>query len=169
MELVNQGQIETISMPDGWLEAPREYNYLGIGTRSVREFHAPEEPQAKITFFYRGLPVRSETAAALRLILAKEPHVLARSEIPALKEILRERADPTVFNLISARTDTISGRRVIVIEGRYKATESDLYEVLVDTEGDGAVIQEIYYQAPKDMYFTYLRTAQKAIKSIVWK
>lgn len=166
---MNHGQIETIALPDGWLEKPQEYDYRGIGTRSLREFYPPEEPLARLTFFYRGLPVRKETANAFKSILSRDSHPLSRTELSTLEEILRERLEPTVFNLISARTDNVSGRRVIMIEGRYRETECDLYEVIVDTEGDGTVVQEIYYQAPKDSFFKYLRPAQKAIKSIVWK
>ena len=41
--------------------------------------------------------------------------------------------------------------------------------MLIDVDGTGLTVQEIYYQAPKEDYLHYLQEAKAAFQSIEWK
>ncbi len=169
MEIVNHGQIEKMVVPEGWVEGPRP-EYQGIGTRSLREFHPADAPDTQLCLFYRGLPVSDDTGEAFRSILNEPDHELSQEEVEWLKEILRERADPNVFELVSPpRTTFIGGKRVLTLEGFYRGTNKYLQEIFVNADGSGRVVQEIYFIAPQDDYSVHAAAAQQAFNSIAWK
>jgi len=169
MNISNHGQIENIAIPEGWVEGPVT-EFQGIGTRSLREFHPPEAPDAQLCLFYRGLPVSAEGGELFREVLSEPDHQLSNDEVIALGEILRERADANVFELVNPpRTSTMSGKRVLLIEGLYKATNKYLQEMFINADGSGRVVQEIYFIAPQDDYCLHAVAAQEACNSIRWK
>jgi len=169
MNIINHGQIENIAIPAGWVEGPVT-EFQGIGTRSLREFHPPEAPNAQLCLFYRGLPVSADSGELFREILSEPDHQLSSDEVYSLGEILRERADPNVFDLVSPpRTSTVGGKRVLLIEGVYKATDQYLQEMFINADGSGRVVQEIYFIAPQDDYCVHAAAAQEACNSIRWK
>jgi hypothetical protein len=83
--------------------------------------------------------------------------------------MLRERANPEVFHILSARTQDLNGKRVLLLEGRYTEIQKDLYEVFIDADGTGRVVQEVYFLAPKIEYLHYLKAVKIAFSSIEWK
>lgn len=168
MRTLNQGNVDQMLIPNGWVEEKMPAGMGGIGTRNLREFHPPEDPTAKLAIFYRGLPVDDASAANLQSVLKQPEHTLSTQEIQGLKNVLRERSDPEVVSLNSAKTETINGQRVLVIEGQYKQTGSNIKEIFVSNDKSGAV-QEIYFQAPANSYGKYSPMADQALKSIRWK
>jgi len=169
MEITNHGQIEKITIPAGWVEGPPT-EFQGIGTRSLREFHPPDAPNAQLCLFYRGLPVSADAGDAFRSILAEPDHQLTPEEIESLREILRERADSKVFDLVNPpRTALVGDKRVLMLEGVYKGTNKYLQEIFLNADGSGRVVQEIYFIAPQDDYCLHAVAAQEACNSIQWK
>jgi len=168
-EMKNHGQISEMSLPGAWVETG-PYSFAGgIGTRSFRGIHPPEHPKAILGFYYRGLPVSEEAGDHFHTILAEPPHVLGAAELESLSEVLRDKAWIVDFAKSSARTENINGKQILVVEGRYLGIQEDSCHFFVDALGDGRVVQEIYYQAPKDIYARYLKEAQDSLKSIKWK
>lgn len=167
--IANHGQIKEIVLPSGWVEgAP--YNFRGgIGTRSFKEVHPIEAPQAMLSFFYRGLPVKEENARVFHALLEKKPHTLTEKEVQSLGEVLRDKLKPEDFSVFYAQTEDWNGKRVLCIEGRYKAVQEDAFEIFVDASGDGSAIQEIFFQAPKDSFLKYAKAAKESMRSITWK
>ena len=166
-ELLNKGQIDRIELPKGW---QREDVPQGdIGSRSLVQFTTPEAPDARIAFFYRGLPIDAQDATLFHDTLEKPPHHLTPTEIKSLRAVLRERANPDAFKTLAAYTEDLNGKRVLVVQGRYSETQQDLYEVLLDASGDGKAVQEMYFQAPKTQYDRYLSDAKKTFQSVQWK
>ncbi|HEY9867590.1 MAG TPA: hypothetical protein V6D08_00160 [Candidatus Obscuribacterales bacterium] len=169
MRLRNHGQVAVIDLPEGWVEKPAETMRTTIGTRSLREFHQPDEPEACICFYYRGLPLTTVGAAAFRTTLHQPEHLLSAKEIESLSEVLKERVDPWVFVIESARTLDWNGRRVLRLEGQYRETGANLIEIFVDCDGTGRAVQEIYFIAPAGSFARYAQTADKALRTIQWK
>jgi hypothetical protein len=168
-EISNLGQIETMTLPDGWVGG-RPYRFSGgVGTRSFHEVHPPEMPKARLCFYYRGLPVYKEAGDIFRDVLDEAPHELSEAEYASLHEVLSDKARAEDFTVAFARTEELNGKNVLVVLGRYKEIEEDTYSILVDASGDGRVIQEIIYQAPAESFREYLSAATDAIKSITWK
>jgi len=166
--LTNHGQIASMDMPAGWAEGPAK-TYTGAGTRSFREFHSPDIPDAKICLYYRGLPVQPNSAQTFREVLAKPPHTLDESEISALKEVLRDRGDTEQFHLRDIRTEDLNSRRVLVVEGTYDRIQQDTYAVCIDADGSGRFVQEIYYLAPFIDFVASKADVDDAFRSISWK
>ncbi|HEY9871100.1 MAG TPA: hypothetical protein V6D08_18180 [Candidatus Obscuribacterales bacterium] len=169
MEVVNHGQIERMTIPDGWVEGPRQ-QFQGIGTRSLREFHPPEAPEAQICLFYRGLPVDDESGEAFLSILGAPEHILSPEETASLRGVLKERADEALFELVKpAQTTTRGGRKALVLEGVYKQTKKYLHELVIAADAAGRVIQEIYFLGSQEDYYKYGADVQAAFNSIEWK
>lgn len=168
-EMRNHGQIAEMTLPTGWEEAPPYRFTGGIGTRSFRNIHPPEAPNAILGFYYRGLPINEEAGKSFHDILQRPPHVLTQEEFKSLSEVLRDKAQAEDFISYVARTEDWNGKRVLVVEGRYAEIQEDTIELFVDARRDGRVIQEIYFQAPKDVYLKYAKAARGAMKSIQWR
>jgi len=169
VEIKNQGQIESMVLPVGWKKADQAATVNTIGGRSLIEWHPPDNSDVRLSIFYRGLPVGSEASAAFRSVLKKPAHELSKEEVAALSGILRERADDKAFNLEQAKTVQLNGKIVVVIEGEYRETGSKLKELLVDADGTGAAVQEVYYQAPGGSYKDYEEQSARSFASIKWK
>lgn len=167
-EVRNRGQIAEMTLPEGWVEAPPVVFSGGQGMKSRRVIHPPDLPAVRLTFFYRGLPMNRRAGQAFLKVLQQPPHDISDEEWNSLTVLLRDR-DPEEFTRFTARTEDWNGRRVLVVEGRYLELQEDNLEIFVDAVGDGRTVQEILYQAPKDLYNRYLRGAETALKSIKWK
>jgi len=168
-EVKGHGQIAEMSLPKGWIEgAPYRFSG-GIGTRSFREIHPPDDPNAMLCFYYRGLPISQEGGQKFHDVLSKPPHDLSPEELKSLSEVLRDKAKPEDFTRKSARTEERNGKRVLIVEGRYPGIQENTSEIFVDASGDGRVVQEIYYQAPEAVYSKYAQAAEDSMHSIKWK
>jgi hypothetical protein len=165
--ITNHGQIAKMTLPAGWEEGPSTSG--GIGTRSFREVHPIADPDAKLCFYYRGLPTSAEAGKSFRTVLDKPPHILTRAEIGSLNEVLRGKNDPTVFSPVMIKTEDINGKRVLTVNGRLNEKQADVKSILIDADGSGTVVQEVYFQAPKELYLRYMKAARDAMESIEWK
>jgi len=168
VEVVNHGQIGYMRLPDGWSE-DESVKQVNIGSRSVRQFRPRQSSDSKLYFYYRGFPVSSADGASFALTLSKDPHVVLSEEIQTLTAILGQRAKSDSFMILSLRTEDLNGRRVLILEGRYKELQQDIYEMFIDADGTGQAVQEIYLLAPKDQYVLYLRKVKAALQTLQWK
>ncbi len=167
-EMRDHGQIADMTLPRNWVEGPKRQFAGGIGTRGLREIYPLEAPRVRLCFYYRGLPISKEAGKRFLEILQKPPHVIGQDAWKSLGVVLRDKELSEDFTLFIARTEDWSGRRVMVVEGRYREIQEDNFEIFVDAAGDGRTIQEIFYQAPKDLYIKYLKAAKGSMKSIRW-
>jgi hypothetical protein len=165
--IADLGQIEKMTLPQGWEEGKPTSG--GIGTRSFREVHPAEFPDAKLCFYYRGLPASDDAGKAFKNVLDQPAHILSKAEIDSLGEILRGKNDPETFNPLMIKTEDLNGKRVLTVNGRLTEKQADLKEILVDADGTGKAVQEIYFQAPKELYMRYMKAAQEAMQTIEWK
>jgi hypothetical protein len=163
----NHGQIKKITLPAGWVEGPATKG--GIGTRSFREWHPVSDPDAKLCFYYRGLPTSAAAGKKFREVLDKPPHILTKAEITSLGETMRGKEDQSIFSPIMIKTEELNGKLVLTVNGRVTDRQADVKSIYVDADGTGKVVQEIYFQAPKELYLRYMKAAREAMESIEWK
>jgi len=168
-EVRDRGQIAEMALPQGWVEAPPVQFSGGVGMKSRRVIHPPEAPRVRLCFFYRGLPMNQAASRQFFNVLQMPAHNLSESEFNSLGVLLRDRDDPAEFTLFTARTEDWNGRRVLVVEGRYHDLQEDCLGIFIDAAGDGRLVQEVFYQAPKDLYKEYGRAAEDALRSIRWR
>jgi len=169
-EIVNHGQIDRMTFPQGWVAGEPAPN-PGIGSRSFREVYRSDDRDSSMCFFYRGLPVNDQAAQTFRAVLSVPAHELTQAEIEPLSEILRFKTPvkSEQFTMTSARTEDLNGKLVLIVEGRYTGGAEQIYEIYVDADGSGRFVQEIYFQAPKEQYERHFKEASDAINSIRWK
>lgn len=165
-EATNIGQVQRLELPARWKNTGASSTVAGSG---YHEFSVDGKDDVKFCFYYRGRRMSEPSSKAFHDILSSAPHTLKPAEMASLTEVLDQKSDPNVFSTLNARTESINGKRVLVVEGRFKEKQFDTMEVFVDSDGTGSAVQEIYYQAPKADYVTYLKDAKDAFKSIVWK
>ncbi len=167
VHFTNQGQISDIVLPEGWKAVAQADNVQGNSV--YNDYRPTSDSSVRISFFYRGR-VTSRTAGARFHALLQEPnHILSSKEIESLKETLRDKGN-NGFSVLSARTDDLNGKRVLIVEGRYDEIQQDNRSIYIDADGTtGRVVQEIYYQAPRDSYLRYLKQAKESMNSIRWR
>src|SRR5262249_29954654 len=94
---------------------------------------------------------------------------LGPDEIKDVAQVIRDKSNQDDFELFSPRTESLNGKMVLVIEGRYVEAQEDAYSIYVDADGSGRLIRELHYRAPKYQFLRYLTSARKTFRSIVWK
>ncbi len=171
-EVVSQGQIAEMTLPNGWEEG--RIQGAVSGTSSYREFTPAGERDAKLIFFYRGRRMSKDASDAFLNVLKQPAHMMKEDEAktlfnPPLKEILRDKAIPGGFNLESAKTEVINGKKVLVIEGTFPGIQERTRAMYIDADGTGSAVQEVYYQAPKDKFMKHQPSVNASFKSIKWE
>lgn len=162
------GQVMSMTLPKSWEEGKP---VSMPGNAFFKEVHLKQNADVSLCFYYRGQRASIQGSEAFSAVLAKPDHVLTPAEFKSVSEIARNK-DAKDFSLLNARTETINGKRVLVVEGRFKEKQIDTMSMYVEAEANkqsGSVIQEIYYQAPKNDYVAHLKEAKDAFKSIIWK
>jgi hypothetical protein len=168
LDVISRGPVRQMRIPHGWSWGERRNS--GSQLNSYQELFLRNNPEVTIWFFYRGSRISEASTKLFHEILAKHDHLLSKTEITSLSDVLKEQADPQSFDLLIAKAAEINGRKVLVVEGRYRETHLDRYHLYLeaDLHGQGGVIQEIFYQAPKENYFRHLAEAKNAFNTIQW-
>jgi hypothetical protein len=168
LDTVARGAVRSMRLPTGWSWGERRNS--GSQLNSYQELYLRANPEVTIWFFYRGSRISQDATKAFHHILSLPDHLLTKTEIGSISEILKDKSDSQSFDLLIAKTAEINGRKILIIEGRYKETQLDRYHIYLDADsnGRGGVIQEIFYQAPKAEYFRHLSEARTAFSSIEW-
>ena len=165
--LSNEGQISKMPIPSGW--SRNTTNPKLSATANFVEFHSDKTPAAKICTYYRGHKVSPAAGKRFHDLLQQPDHALTKEDFLSLAEVLRDKAKSADFTVANKRTQTLHGKRVLVVEGTFKELKQKTYCVYVDANDTGEVIQEIFYQAPESVYTDYAKAAEAAIQSISWK
>lgn len=164
--VVSKGRINSMVLPAGW--APGVVDKKGSADL-FEEFHHPDTPSAVLAFYYRGRRLPNEVGRSFVEILERDPHVLSLKEIDSIKRVLRDKQDPADFSMMTARTEAIGGKKVLLVEGRYKESQQDTLEIFIDSDGTGTAVQEVFFQAPKDEYRKQMQAIRKSFATIEWK
>ncbi len=170
-DTISIGQVEEMKLPTGWTEGTTS-KPVG-GSSLFREFHPADDPEAKLCFFYRGRRVSDQSAKDFVAALKKgEPlntGPLSEKELDSIREVLREKGNPHQFDITSAKRENLAGKRVLVVEGKYKNIDLQSKAIFIDSDGTGSAVQEIYYQAPQAQFAHHLQKATDSMSSIRWK
>jgi hypothetical protein len=167
MELLNEGQVKFIAIPQGFIECPEPARDVDV--RFLRRFQSEDNDKVELAFFYRGAPLNKVIGADFRSILSSPPHGLSAEELESIQLVLRDASEPEWFEMSSARTDVIQGKTVLLIEGTWKNSQLYNLGIFIDVDGTGCIVQEIHYTAPIDAREQYAAIAEAAISSIEWK
>ncbi len=160
------GQVRRMILPENFVEGPRQENVEGDS--SLRTFHSAQGKDFRICFFYRGYGINKPTAEQFRETLALPAHVLWPHELAKLSDLFGDKGNRDLFSSAGARTDTISGMPVLILEGTYVPLGERNCTVYLDADGSGRFVQEIFFQAPTDRYLPNFPLFSEALASIEW-
>jgi hypothetical protein len=165
MIVCGQGQVVRMSLPAGWVEGSTQ---TGPGARLVRNFYPEVSPETTICFYYRGMPISEGSALIFRAMLTEPPHELVEDEFESLQEVLGHIYGAEAYERLTARTQNLNGRRVLVFEGHWIESKRYSMDIFIDADQSGRFVQQIYFLAPLDEYRRYVESVEKAFSSIIW-
>lgn len=69
----------------------------------------------------------------------------------------------------SFATADFNGKRAVIVEQDWLSTKQTSYQVLVDTLGDGRVIYNLMFVAPKMVYAKFVEHARASFETSLWR
>jgi hypothetical protein len=165
-ELKNEGQISSMQLPENWVEAKAAKT---SANDHLREFVSSANEDVKLCFYYRGKTIGAGSARDFHGILQEPDHMLSEEEIESLSIVLRNAAYAESFSTSSIKTQTVNGKRVLIVEGIWRVNQIFDLSIFIDSDNTGSVVQEIHFFAPALNSDNYLKDAHEAIESITWK
>lgn len=166
LEVIEYGQIKRMLLPSDWVEGERIER--AVGNSSMREFNPSDNQHVRLFLFYRGHDLGKQAAELFRSALLTGDHELSRAEINALESVIGEKADSADFSITDARTVSLNGRRVLVVEGYYHPLKEESLSIFIRADWSGRLVQEIIFQAPTAQYAQYANKVRAAVQSIEW-
>jgi hypothetical protein len=164
----DHGQVEKITLPAKWREEevnPRS----SMDIVTLRKFCPPESSDVQLCFYYRGMPMGEPASEKFQSVLSGQARQLEIEDIRTAEGALGSLSNPEEFVIASARTEELNGKRVMRLEGNWRQIQYDTIHILLDADGTGAEVQEIYYAAPSTLFNRYVQEIEKSLNSIVWK
>jgi len=165
-ELHNIGTIATLRLPEGWVEGPAEPI---IGGRECRKFYPETSPDVFFLSQIRHVPVSQSAAVAFQNSLYAEFHSLSVEEITSLDEVLEALSNQRSFSIKEAATGYLNGRRAILASGQWIEGQTQAIAALIDINGDGQLVHQLYCSAPKDKFETVESEFRSILNSIEWQ
>jgi hypothetical protein len=167
-EVLSVAEVKQMRLPPGWVrgtskERQEEKRY------SYELFHRKDKPDVMLWFYYRGYKLGESASDNFRACLSKSPHVILPAELKELSDVIRDKSDPHGFKITGAHTESLNGKIVLAVQGRYVEAQEDAYTVYMDANGTGSVVRELHYRAPKPDYVRFLPEVKSSFRTIVWK
>lgn len=162
------GQVEHLKLPSGWnLLPPERPEWAVIG--NSRQFSFTGDPNCSVVLYDRGVRSSNEAGRKFRDLLAKPPHKLDSKEIQEIKVTLGNMADPNFFELREIRTENLNGKNVLVIDGEWKNSQTQFHGLMIDADGSGSLVQEIFFEATPQSYAERIKEVTDALRKLKWK
>lgn len=164
----DHGQIKVLNLPQEFQEVEIEAEAGALSVNSIKEFQVSGVDDTRLCLYYRGSKVSNQSAQNFKNILAMKPHVLKDGELDSIREILDDVVQSDIFSTLVTATEVIQEKTVLKVEGTWIQQNWNMYAIYIDASGDGSVVQQVYFLAPKDSYLRYVSGIKNSIKSIQW-
>jgi hypothetical protein len=69
----------------------------------------------------------------------------------------------------SFSTVDFNGKRAVTIEQEWLSTKQTAFQILVDTQGDGRIIYNLMFVAPKSVYGNFVEHAKASFETSLWR
>lgn len=158
----NVGAIDTFEVPTNWQlgrHTERAYGY-------VYSWHPDGNTRVSLNLIYLGRPLHITDSANFQDLLATENRPLALEELHPIRAVLSEKADIDVFRLTAASVKEVSDMKVLAVTGGYKDQPVDVHAIYINASGDGRVVQEVSFIAPRDLFQQFLPDAERALSTL---
>lgn len=155
------GAIRSLEVPPDWSLGTYRQEAYGY----VISWNPPDNSDVSLNVSYYGHPLAESDALTLQNVLSNE-HTLSQSEIRSLRAALREVSSADVFTIKTAVVRCVSSVPILEVSGSYREQPVDITTIRINSSGDGRIVQEISYRAPRDLYERYLPAARAALSSL---
>ena len=163
---ITHSPIRAMDLPVGWFE---DFPQVGLPRNSSRRrFHCVESPTAEIFIYVCGVPFDSVSIKAFNDLLTEPPKIVLPVRLQKIKNILGNMSDPNVFKILIATTQMVSGKNVLIIEGRW-SNDEDTYAVFIPESDGSRFVVELHYQAAKEVFRKNLQVVKASVLSIKWQ
>jgi hypothetical protein len=159
------GQVADMKLPPGFVSGKENAGPNAF----FKEFHSGSDPDVKVYFEYRGHRMSPDGSTKFHDILAQPAHNLAQKELDQLSEVLQTKAQASDFQISTAKTQDINGKRVLLVEGDFLKYGLRARTLYVDSDGTGSAVQEVTFQAPTDRFNKNTVKGTQSLNSITWK
>jgi len=166
LEVIDHGQIKRMVLPPDWREGERVERV--VGNSSLRQFHPSDNDSVTLYFYYRGHDLADHAAGRFRDTLRAPEHRLSLNEMRALAVVVGEKADPDQFSVADARTASLNGRNVLLVEGHYRPVDERSLSIYIDADWSGRFVQEIVLKAPAEQYDRHADVIKATLRAIEW-
>jgi hypothetical protein len=154
------GAVNRFRVPDNWELTRHEEDARGYGYT----WKPLGEKDVSLNVSWDGgIVMRPQP---IQEILTQAPHALSREELASLTKLLGDRASAEAFQVETAKTEDVSGYRVLRVSGTY--TEQDVYEdtIFVNSGGDCSGFQEVSFLSPAAAAAKYRKDADQAFSTL---
>lgn len=160
--------IDSIKVPKTWSKEVDDAAFENM-SKAVT-FRPPDAPGAVLSVYDRGMPIASSQAAQFKSVLEKDPHSLTPGELKNLgKQVLGNLGDQSAFDVKSAETKMINGKKVLAVEGNFKEGGKHFYGCFIPRDETCKQIQEVYFEGANNTFHEHRDQAMDCIHSIKWK
>jgi hypothetical protein len=163
--LSESGAIKTIALPPSW---QHRLEHRSADGRVVSAFIAPDSPAVEFCIYRRPSAISQEAGASFLRVLVAPFHELTGDEIESLDILLESMAKSESFDLRSASTGYLNGKRILRVEGFWKLLGTKTIAVFTNEDDAGCIVQAIYYSAPDALFEKFLPEASAAFQSVEW-
>lgn len=164
--LVNHGQIRSMETPPGWRTFGLEH--INQSTQTVVRYVFPKDPRTQLLFRYRGYAVNESSGRRFLQLLNDKCGLLSSSECDLIGDVINCVDVDANFSLLAARVELLSGRKVLVLRGRWWCAHVDVMSVYFPADSAGCYIQEIHFLGPSDQYASNQLIIKRALNTIRW-
>jgi hypothetical protein len=169
-EVKDIGQISDMKLPAGFVPGKQSGAGSG-GNDSFQEYHSGADPNVKVYFEYRGHRMSQDSSDKFHQLLGAPAHNLPQAELNQLGEVIQDKGQSGSFQISTAKTQDINGKRVLMVEGDYVNQNPPLRarSLYIDSDGTGSAVQEVTFQAPTASFNKNVVQGTRSLGSINWK
>jgi hypothetical protein len=133
----------------------------------LRKYACPGEPETRLLVTRRELMVE-HCVRCFSDLLHQPPQQVSAAALWDLVQIVHDMASPEAFEVRRALTTDWNGRRILLIEGRWKRENLDELHLFVGATGEPHLIDAISYLAPRRAFDNHRHQIDVALQSIRW-
>lgn len=164
------GVVEKLPLPPRY--QPYRYSLDYPVSWSVRSYVSCPDRESQISIFVPGERLLPEEGRRFQGELAKAPHALAQDDLCEVFAVVEDKAVPERFQLASARTESIGGRTVLLVEGvpvdeRERSPERSLV-AYVPADEAGTDVHQVSIRAPADTFEARRTAFLAAFANVHW-
>jgi hypothetical protein len=167
--VVTREPVKKMTLPRGWVAVPPA-DGEGQRPEQQQEYGPVDEPDVRMNIQDCVGAAGSRSGEELQTALGSAEGPLDGRQIESILSSVPGRGCQTPsFRTSNARTETLKGKRVLIVEAHCSSPYYGTYSVILPSGDDSSIwAREITYRAPEGRYDNHLNAFKQALKTIEW-